>query len=257
MIIDGQKTASKRKALPVQETSQTDETETDEEEEEKEDRDFIDDDEASDTASASGTDAETDLEEDTSNAKSPLKAVKNLRGKKEVKKAAPSSAKRKRPVRTQKGGRKKAKIEKAVEEEEEEEGKEANDDEKVEDDDEKTETKHGKKEKEENDKKKKKEAPLFSDKNVDFDLFNSAAANVIPRRIKLSSNIIVTCRMIDQLDGALNYDYAALTIQRKCKGDKMFEFVLPLTLVPRLIEASKIIIKENPKFFAASTVQAV
>lgn len=98
---------------------------------------------------------------------------------------------------------------------------------------------------------KKKETPIFNDKNVDFDLFNSSPSNVVSRKIKVSNNLMVTCRMIDQTEGksSLTYDYAALTIQRKTANEKMFEFIIPLSLTPRIIEAMKIIVDENKKFF--------
>lgn len=99
----------------------------------------------------------------------------------------------------------------------------------------------------------KKEALIFSDKNCDYDLFNSAATNVLPKKIKISNNVIVTCRMIDHVEGKfLTYDYAALTFQRKTQNDKMFEFMLPLGLAPRIIEALNIMITNNPKFFGVA-----
>lgn len=99
----------------------------------------------------------------------------------------------------------------------------------------------------------KKEAPTFNDRNVDLDLFHSSPTNVIARKVKVSSNLIVTCRNIDQIEGArsgnVGYDFAALTFQRKTNNDKMFEFVVPLALAPRINEAIDHIIEENKKFF--------
>lgn len=97
----------------------------------------------------------------------------------------------------------------------------------------------------------KKEAQLFNDKNCDFDLFKQAPNNVHPRKIKISNNVIVTCRMIEQTEGkTLTYDYAGLTFQRKTQNDRMFEFVLPLTTAPRIIEALQLIMSSNHKFFS-------
>ena len=99
----------------------------------------------------------------------------------------------------------------------------------------------------------KKEPPTFNDRNVDLDLFHSSPTNVIARKVKVSSNLIVTCRNIDQIEGArsgnVGYDFAALTFQRKTNNDKMFEFVVPLALAPRINEAIDHIIEENKKFF--------
>lgn len=101
-------------------------------------------------------------------------------------------------------------------------------------------------------KSNKKEVPLFNDKNVDYNLFNDAPENVMARKIKISNTVMVTCKMIDAISGGANglsYDYAALTFVRKIQNAKAFEFNLPLTLVPSIIEALKLIVKDNPKFF--------
>jgi len=99
-------------------------------------------------------------------------------------------------------------------------------------------------------KKKKGELALFSDANCDVDLYHSDPHKVIGRRIKVSNNMIVTCRMIEGGAGKLlTYDYPALTFQKKTGQDKMYEFMIPLSLAPRVIEAIKIIVNENKKFF--------
>lgn len=101
--------------------------------------------------------------------------------------------------------------------------------------------------------KGKKEMPAFSDKNVDYDLFHNSATNVVPRRIKLSNNLVVTCRMVEQVESKnITNDYPALTFQRKTAGEKCFEFILPLNLGPKITEAINLIIKDNAKFFANS-----
>ena len=98
---------------------------------------------------------------------------------------------------------------------------------------------------------KKKEFPIFNDKNADVDLFHSSPNNVVARKIKVSTNLMVTCRMIDQAEskGNISYDYAAMTFQRETANKRMFELVMPLGLAPRIIAAMKIIIDENKKFF--------
>lgn len=97
----------------------------------------------------------------------------------------------------------------------------------------------------------KKETPTFNDKNVDIDLFHSSPSNVVARKVKVSNNLMVTCRNIDQIDGAkhVGYDFAALTFQRKTANDKMFEFIVPLALSTRIVEAIQHIVQENKKFF--------
>lgn len=98
-------------------------------------------------------------------------------------------------------------------------------------------------------KKPAKKNELFNDSNLDCDLFKSAPTNVVSRRIRVASNLIVTCRMISQALNNLSYDYAAVTFQRKTQNEKMFEFIIPLNLTPRLIQAMQYIVAENPKFF--------
>lgn len=100
-------------------------------------------------------------------------------------------------------------------------------------------------------KKSIKKTEVFNDSNLDFDLFKSSPTNVVSRRIRVASNLIVTCRMISQAGNNLSYDYAAITFQRKTQNEKMFEFVIPLNLTPRLVQAMQYIIAENPKFFDA------
>lgn len=98
-----------------------------------------------------------------------------------------------------------------------------------------------------------KEPGIFNDKNVDLDLYHSSPTNVVAKKIKISPSLIVSCRNIDQSDGAKAngqmYDFAALTFQRKCNNGKMFEFVIPLGLAPKSIVAIQHIVKANEKFF--------
>lgn len=97
---------------------------------------------------------------------------------------------------------------------------------------------------------KKSKRPLFNDNNVDLNLYSSAPENVVVRKVKISNNVLVTCKMVEQRDGkSLGYDFAAITFQRKTQNDGMFEFVLPLSLTPRIIEAMEYIMKDNKKFF--------
>lgn len=100
-------------------------------------------------------------------------------------------------------------------------------------------------------KKEKREAPIFNDKNVDYNLYNEAPENVATKKIKLSSNIILMCKMIEGAGDSkgLSYDYAALSIIRKTKNNKAYECNLPLTICPNLIKGIEFIMKENKHFF--------
>jgi len=101
-------------------------------------------------------------------------------------------------------------------------------------------------------KKKTRDTPVFNDKNLDYNLFSSDPDNVVSKKIKISSNVIVQCRMIDGIEKGKNaafQDYAALSFLRKTKDEKAFEFNLPLGLATNIIEALKLIINDNPKFF--------
>ena len=103
-----------------------------------------------------------------------------------------------------------------------------------------------------------KPAAMFSDKNVDLDLFHSSPTNVVSTKVKISPNLIMTSRNIDQLDGAKAngqmYDFAALTFQRKINNGKLFEFVIPLGLAPKCLQAIQHIIDKNEKFFKPQDV---
>lgn len=101
-------------------------------------------------------------------------------------------------------------------------------------------------------KKKGREGPVFNDKNLDYNLFNNDPDNVVAKKIKISQNVIVQCSMVDGSEKGRNaafQDYAALSFLRKTKDEKAFEFNLPLGLAPNIIEALKLIIQDNPKFF--------
>lgn len=243
---------SKGSSRKAEEDSEEEENEKSDEEEyvpESEDN-FEEDDESLEGSAASSS--EEDREE--SPRVSPAKSLAGMKRKKEVKKSKNEQRKRTRhddnnnyedmeikhkrkpnpePMKETKGG--KESIDK--EKEENSKGKE----------DTSKET--------ENDKKGgKKETPIFNDRNVDLDLFNSSPNNVVAKKVKVANNLIVTCRNIDQIEGArgsgLSYDFAALTFQRKTANDKMFEFVVPLGLAPAIKNAIDHIIEKNPKFFS-------
>lgn len=100
-------------------------------------------------------------------------------------------------------------------------------------------------------KKDKKEVIMFNDKNVDYNLYHEAPENVATKKIKLSSNVILMCKMIEANAGqkGLTYDYAALSIIRKTKNNQAYEFNLPLTIAPNLVKGIELIMTENKHFF--------
>jgi hypothetical protein len=99
--------------------------------------------------------------------------------------------------------------------------------------------------------KKEKDVPMFNDKNVDYNLYHEAPENVATKKIKLSSNVILMCKMIEATgeQRGLTYDYAALSIIRKTKNNKAYEFNLPLTIAPNLVRGIELIMQENKHFF--------
>lgn len=247
MPVDGKKKKkSKVVSLPPDIATQpleisSDETETEGEETEEENEDEDPDYQENDSSENDGSSSASDIEEDNDDAttssvmkKTPAKRVKQEVGEKKGIKRKHSPANNP-PKKTKKT---KVNEEASLDEERPEKTRlESAEKDKVAE--KKGEKKGG-----------KKEAPVFSDKNCDYDLFNNAAANVIPRKIKLSSNVIITCRMIEQIEGkALTYDYPAITLQRKTGNGKLYEFNLPMGLAPKIIEAVQLIMKDNTKFF--------
>ena len=99
---------------------------------------------------------------------------------------------------------------------------------------------------------KKEEAKeiIWNDKNCDHDLDDHAASNVHTRKIKISSNLLLSCRMISHLENKhLQQDYAALVFSRKTNKERSFDFMIDLRVTERLIRALEIIVQENPVFF--------
>jgi hypothetical protein len=97
---------------------------------------------------------------------------------------------------------------------------------------------------------KKKDLPDFSDKNVDVNLYNDDPNTVNLKRIKISENVVVSCKMISVNPKQANwFEYAAIVFARKGNTEKAFEYNLPLNLAPKIIAALNYIVKENPKFF--------
>lgn len=102
------------------------------------------------------------------------------------------------------------------------------------------------------DEKKEKRVVEYNDKNVDFNLYNEAPEHIKNVKIKLSSNILLQCRMIEASGNTtqgLTYDFASLSFVRQSKAKHPFEFNLPLSLAGNIIKGIKLIIKNNPKYF--------
>jgi len=96
---------------------------------------------------------------------------------------------------------------------------------------------------------------IWNDKNCDHDLDDHAASNVHTRKIKISSNLLLSCKMISHLENKhLTQDYAALVFSRKTNKDKVFDFMIDLRVTERLIRALQIIMDENPVFFNKRTL---
>ena len=97
----------------------------------------------------------------------------------------------------------------------------------------------------------KKPPVIFNDGNVDVNLYTSEAQQIVKKKIKISSSLIVCSQIIDNWDNKnFNSEYASITIQRKLKDGKAFEFNIPLNLAYSLQNAIQIIIDSNPKFFS-------
>jgi len=95
---------------------------------------------------------------------------------------------------------------------------------------------------------------IWNDRNCDHDLDDHAASNVHTRKIKISSNLLLSCKMISHLENKhLQQDYAALVFSRKTNKEKSFDFMIDLRVTERLIRGLQIIIDENPVFFNKRT----
>jgi hypothetical protein len=98
----------------------------------------------------------------------------------------------------------------------------------------------------------------YNDKNVDYNLYNEAPEHIKNLKIKISSNVIMLCRMIEATGNTsqgLTYDYAALSFVRQSKNGKAYEFNLPLNLAPSIVKGITLLIKQNPKFFDKHLLQ--
>lgn len=103
--------------------------------------------------------------------------------------------------------------------------------------------------------KKKSELRDWNPAKCDFDLFAESPTNILTRSCKITNNLILSCKMINQNEvKGLQSDFPALVFSRKTTGDKVFEFTVDLKLTDRLIQAMRYIIQENPTFFGKKSV---
>jgi hypothetical protein len=114
-----------------------------------------------------------------------------------------------------------------------------------------------KKEKGESEKAEKtdgKKMKLFAERRVDVNLFNNDPENVIPTTVKINNNLLLSCQMVESnptMGGSsAAFDFAALILTKKTKGDKTFDFQIPLGCTNRILEGCKIIMEKNPTFFS-------
>lgn len=100
---------------------------------------------------------------------------------------------------------------------------------------------------------KKKQPTLFDDSDVDKRFKIGCPQAVNPKKVSVNSNYMVSCKMIEANEnkkGGLAYDYAGLIFQRRTKDSKCYEFNMPLSLTPVIINALQYLMAENKQFFA-------
>lgn len=109
-------------------------------------------------------------------------------------------------------------------------------------------------------KKKKKETPAtkkkqpaeYDDSNVNKTFKIGCPQSVKPLKVSLNNNYMLACKMIqanENTKGGLSYDYAGLLLLRRTKENKAYEFNMPLSLAPIMLESLQYIMNENKHFF--------
>lgn len=105
-------------------------------------------------------------------------------------------------------------------------------------------------EKKEDKKKTNSKKVEFNTANCDKNFYAGTTTNVVTRRVQLNNNNILACQVQEaEVKGGSAYEYAALSFIRKNKDGSAFEFNLPLSLVPQIMEGLTYIVNENKKFF--------
>lgn len=92
----------------------------------------------------------------------------------------------------------------------------------------------------------------WDNRNIDYNLYNESPDNIKIVRILLSSTVTLESKMIEASADkkGLTYDMAALVFARKTRGNKSFEFNLPMTLAPSIREGLDRIMEKNANFYA-------
>ena len=98
--------------------------------------------------------------------------------------------------------------------------------------------------------KQTKTYPAFEEKNVDYNFEKNSPSNIVQRRCKIASNIIISCKNVEIIQNGQTLDIASLSFSRKTKNGKAFDYNMPLSLAPTVIIAIQAIINDNAKFFA-------
>ena len=96
-----------------------------------------------------------------------------------------------------------------------------------------------------------KNYPVFEEKNIDYNFVKNSSLNVVQRRCQIAPNIILQCKNVEFTQNGQQIDFASLTFSRKTKNGRAFDYNMPLSLAPVLIEAVQQIINDNVKFFAS------
>jgi len=91
--------------------------------------------------------------------------------------------------------------------------------------------------------------------NIDLNLFNEAPQNIKFKKVKLNNIFQIQSHVIDTSEAKLNWssDYPALTICKKQRDGKQFDFNMPLNLAPTIQKAIQFLIDENPQFFRSAS----
>lgn len=99
-------------------------------------------------------------------------------------------------------------------------------------------------------KEKEKKRIQKKGKMYDFNDFDDVSIDmtddfVSKKRIKLSSNLLLQCKMINVSEKGRKFSYAALVFERKTNDGKNFEFNLPFNLAPRLVKALEVMLADS------------
>jgi hypothetical protein len=90
----------------------------------------------------------------------------------------------------------------------------------------------------------------YNDTDVSVNLHFDALSKIVETKIKLTANMMVMCHVLDASQTPLNNDFPAITFSKKMKEDnKAYNFSIPMTLLPKIENAFKIIRERNPDFY--------